>query len=135
MIIKYFDATQKKFLEIEVNDEVGKVWNEENTKIGTVERNQRRYERSLDALIDTYELEPADPNVDIEQTIIDREDAQRLQTAIARADLNTEQRDLLRSVFFYGKTIGQVAEEKGVDHSAISHRLERIYKKLKEILK
>lgn len=62
-----------------------------------------------------------------------REDAARLLSAMEA--LSPAQRELVLKVYFNGKSVTSIADEEGVDKSAISHRLERIYRKLKKILK
>ena len=62
-----------------------------------------------------------------------REDAARLLSAMEA--LSPAQQELVLKVYFNGRSCASIAAEEGVDKSAISHRLERIYKKLRKILK
>jgi RNA polymerase sigma-70 factor (ECF subfamily) len=67
------------------------------------------------------------------ETELDKaEDTKNLYTAISK--LLKEQQELIKKIFYGNKTITEIAKELGVDKSAISHRLERIYKKLKGFL-
>jgi RNA polymerase sigma factor (sigma-70 family) len=52
----------------------------------------------------------------------------------AVAKLSAEQQRLVGKVFFEGKSLTDIAREQGVDKSAISHRLKRIFKKLAKFL-
>lgn len=52
----------------------------------------------------------------------------------ALAKLLPEQADLIRKIFYEGHTVQEIATMQGVDKSAISHRLQRAYKKLKNFL-
>ena len=61
-----------------------------------------------------------------------REDMARLFSAMEA--LSPTQRELVEKVYFEGHSCASIAAEEGVDKSAISHRLERIQKKLKKIL-
>ena len=62
-----------------------------------------------------------------------REDTARLLSAMEA--LSPAQQELVLKVYFNGRSCASIAAEEGVDKSAISHRLERIYKKLRKILK
>jgi len=62
-----------------------------------------------------------------------REDMARLLSAMEA--LSPAQRELVLKVYFKGQSVTSIAAEEGVDKSAISHRLERIYRKLRKILK
>ena len=64
---------------------------------------------------------------------IDGEEFAELRDAIAK--LKPEQQELLKKVFWEGIKQVDIAKSEGVDDSAISWRLARIYKRLKKILK
>lgn len=60
------------------------------------------------------------------------EDTEQLdRLASAMAHLNEKQRDLVRAVYFDGVSVNEYAAKEGVDHSAISHRLQTIHNKIK----
>ncbi len=69
---------------------------------------------------------------DTERAVEHREDMARLYSAMEA--LSPSQRELVEKVYFEERKITDIAAEEGVDKSAISHRLERIHKKLKKIL-
>ena len=69
---------------------------------------------------------------DTERGAEHREDMARLYSAMEA--LSPSQRELMKKVYFEERKITDIAAEEGVDKSAISHRLERIHKKLKKIL-
>jgi len=62
---------------------------------------------------------------------IDGEEFAELRDAIAK--LKPEQQELLKKVFWEGIKQVDIAKSEGVDDSAISWRLARIYKRLKKI--
>ena len=64
---------------------------------------------------------------------IDGEEFAELRDAIAK--LKPEQQELLKKVFWEGIKQVDIAKSEGVDDSAISWRLARIYKRLKKNLK
>ena len=64
---------------------------------------------------------------------IDGEEFAELRDAIAK--LKPEQQELLKKVFWEGIKQVDIAKSEGVDDSAISWRLARIYKRLKKSLK
>ena len=79
-----------------------------------------------------YEGEPFISEADTEGEVERREDMARLFSAMKA--LSPAQRELVEKVYFEGRSCASIAAEEGVDKSAISHRLERIHKKLKKIL-
>lgn len=50
-------------------------------------------------------------------------------------DLNPRQKELIKLIYFEGKTQEQVAKEFGVTKPAINQALDRIYKKIKKLKK
>ena len=71
-------------------------------------------------------------NADIEADIIRAEEFSKLYTAIAK--LKPQQQDMVESIFLKGISVSDYAAHQGVHHSAISHRLKTVYKKLKKFL-
>lgn len=66
---------------------------------------------------------------DIETTLFD-EDYEDLYRAIEK--LKPKQRELVKKIFWEGVRTMDIAAVEGVNHSAISHRMETIYKRLKK---
>ena len=57
---------------------------------------------------------------------------ERLHIAITK--LKPKQRDLIISIYFRHISVNDYAEKEGVDHSAISHRLQTAKNNLKKFL-
>lgn len=108
---------------------VQQIMNEEfnNTTFNNNQTETRRHV-SFDA------LEELDIDFVGEQGVtIDGEEFAELRDAIAK--LKPEQQELLKKVFWEGIKQVEIAKSEGVDDSAISWRLARIYKRLKKSLK
>ena len=80
-----------------------------------------------------------DAGHDFEDRLFDMDDAldekillTRLQEALKT--LTSEQQWLVNEFYFIGRSNRDIAKELGVDKSAVSHKLERILKKLKNFL-
>ena len=71
-------------------------------------------------------------DADVLEKALCRIDAEALRRALPM--LMPKQQDLVRRVFFLGERPSDIAEAEGVDKSAITHRLERIYRQLKKSL-
>jgi RNA polymerase sigma factor (sigma-70 family) len=104
-------------------------------ELDRLERNVNQKETRRHASLDAFNLDgnlfPSD--VDVEAECIQNEEYQALYKAIDQ--LLPQQQELIKKVFFEKCTIVSIAREEGVGESAIRDRLNRIYKKLKEILK
>lgn len=100
-----------------------------------LERNVNQKETRRHASLEAFNLDgnlfPSD--VDVEAECIQNEEYEALHKAIDQ--LLPQQQELIKKVFFEKRTIISIAREEGVGESAIRDRLNRIYKKLKEILK
>lgn len=59
-------------------------------------------------------------------------DEERLRTAIQKLDL--DQQAMIRAIYFEGVSVNDYAARMGVTQSAISHRLQTVRKKLKNLL-
>lgn len=68
----------------------------------------------------------------ISELFKDMGEAEKLKIAIKH--LSDKQQSLIKAIYFEGVTVNEYAKKEGVDHSAISHRLKTIYKKLKKLL-
>ena len=129
MKIRY-EFANGEFSEIEVDDSLGELLVDFDRQEYNNDHKETRRHISLDGM--DYEgalfAAPADPAVEV----LKREELARLLRAMA--SLSPDQRELVRRVYFENQRIVDIAREQGVDKSAISHRLERIYKKLKKHL-
>lgn len=130
MKIKYEFVTGE-VSEIEVEDGMGELLVDFDRQEYNNNHKETRRHVSLDGM--EYEGELFISELDTAGEIERREDMERLFRALDR--LSPAQRELVLKVYFEGRTCISIAAEEGVDKSAISHRLERIYKKLKKFLK
>ena len=118
-------------VELEVSDE----WASVLAELDRLERNNDKKEKrrhySLEAC--TYEgAEYAVEDKGISALFGGLGDAERLNEALTH--LSSKQQALIRAIYFEGVTVNEYAKKEGVDHSAISHRLRTIYKKLKKFI-
>ena len=117
--------------ELEVEPEVAETIKELNRQEYNNNQKESRRHTSLSSM--EYEDERfAARNSDVLEKILRRIDAEALRRALPI--LTPAQQDLVRRVFFLGERPSGIAEAEGVDNSAITHRLERIYRQLKKSL-
>lgn len=116
--------------EIEVEENLGELLVDLDRQQYNNDHKETRRHTSLDGM--GYEGEFFVSDADTAGEVEWREDIARLFAAMER--LNPAQRELLLKVYFKEQSCASIAEAEGVDKSAISHRLERIYKKLKKYL-
>lgn len=117
--------------EIEVDEGLGELLVDFDRQQYNNDHKETRRHVSLDGM--DYEGELFTSAEDTEGELMRREDTARLMEAMKT--LSPSQRELLLKVYFNGRSLVSIAVEEGVDKSSISHRLERIYKKLKKFLK
>lgn len=117
--------------EIEVDEGLGELLVDFDRQQYNNDHKETRRHVSLDGM--DYEGELFTSAEDTEGELLRREDTARLMEAMEA--LSPSQRELLLKVYFNGRSLVSIAAEEGVDKSSISHRLERIYKKLKKFLK
>ena len=117
--------------ELEVEQEVANALKElDRQEYNNTQKETRRH-TSLSAV--EYEDERfAARNADVLEKILHRMDAEAFRRALSV--LTPAQQDLVRRVFFLGERPSDIAKAEGVDKSAITHRLERIYRQLKKSL-
>jgi len=117
--------------ELEVELEIADALKElERQEYNNTQKETRRH-TSLSAV--EYEDERfAARNTDVLEKTLHRMDAEALRRALAM--LTLAQQDLVRRVFFLGERPSDIAKAEGIDKSAITHRLERIYRQLKKTL-
>lgn len=117
--------------EIEVDEGLGELLVDFDRQQYNNDHKETRRHVSLDGM--DYEGELFTSAEDTEGELMRREDTARLMEAMKT--LSPSQRELVLKVYFNGRSLVSIAAEEGVDKSSISHRLERIYKKLKKFLK
>ena len=133
MKIKYefVDGTK----EIEVDEEIYKASEEINEQIKRNDRRETR--RHISTNKGDYEYEQADESADIEQQIIEKEELDHRRKQLEKLNnllpqLNTEQQKLIRSVFFIGIPLKELAKQHGTSYQAIQNRLKKILAKLRK---
>lgn len=115
---------------VEVDEHLGGMLLDLDRQQENNDRKETRRHFSLDGM--DYEGEIFASAEDTEREAVRREDMARLYSAMEA--LSPAQRELVKKVYFEERKITDIAREEGVDKSAVSHRLERIHKKLKKIL-
>ena len=116
--------------EVEVDESLGGMLLDLDRQQYNNDHKETRRHVSLDGM--DYEGELFVSAEDTEGETERREDMARLFSAMEV--LSPDQRELVEKVYFEERKITDIAHEEGVDKSAVSHRLERIHKKLKNIL-
>lgn len=117
-------------VEIEVSEEWGGILVELDRQEYNISHKETRRHYSLD----TCPFEGADFAVEdeaLEALFSEPTAAERLHTAIAK--LKPEQQKLIRAIYFEGISVNDYAKLEGCTQSAISHRLQTVRKKLKEL--
>lgn len=131
MKIKYEFLTGET-VEIDVPETIGKVLTGIDKDAKNNDRRESRRHHSMDALTELG-VQLAAASEELTDAIEVRETREALRQALDK--LLPQQRKLLQKIYFgNGRTIADVAREEGVTVSAISHRLDLIYKKLRKLL-
>jgi len=123
-VIKY-EFCDGTVSEVEVSDALFAVHERIDKRIENGERRETRRHNSLEQLAERRDTEIIDGRVDVETDYIKSE-------AKLLSMLSDNERELLESVYIDGKTMAEIAREKGVAHSTIKTKIYRILKKLKE---
>lgn len=146
MKIKYSFANET--IEIEVTDDWGAIV----LDLDREEKNLNRKETRRHTALDSYDYidTDADSNprlsrdafeyrngicADSAEIVADLESKytrQHIREAVVK--LKTAQCELINAIYFDGVSVNDYAKREGVDHSAISHRLQTAYKQLKKLL-
>ena len=93
------------------------------------ELKETRRHQSLDLSLENgHEFE--DEESDLEEKLIKDEMYEELHKAIST--LSKEQQWLIYEIYFKGRSQAEIAQELGIDHTAIRNRLRKIYKKIKK---
>lgn len=117
--------------ELEVEQEIAKTLKElDRQEYNNTQKETRRH-TSLNAA--EYEDERFTArDVDVHEKALCRIEVEALRRALPM--LTSAQQDLVWRVFFLGEHPSDIAKAEEVDKSAITHRLERIYRQLKKSL-
>ena len=132
----YFINAQGKRISVEVSDEIAKQYRDSLREEWRGDAYEKYYTKSLDGIIEAGR-DFEDEQNDVEESILKAETERvknlRLEYLHKALDsLLPEQKELLMEVYFNGVTQREIAEREGVDESAVSKRMERIYKRLKK---
>jgi len=111
--------------EVEVSDALFAVHKRIDKRIENGDRRETRRHNSLEQLAERRDTEIIDGRVDVETDYIKSEEK-------SLSMLSDNERELLESVYIDGKTMAEIAREKGVAHSTVKTKIYRILKKLKE---
>lgn len=122
-----------KIVEIEASEAIARVLADFKREDENYRRKMRRHNLiSLDALRDETEFEPVDPNVNIEESLIAKEERSELTAALKTLD--KKNRELIQTIYFNEIPVQEYAEKKGVSFQSVYKRLLKIYDKIKNIL-
>ncbi len=129
IIYKFSDGTKKT---IQVEDEVYEEYENLEVENKRTDRKETRRHISLDYLNEQgIDFESAESNP--EEITFTKDLQNQVQKGIKT--LNSKQQELVKNVYFEGKTLSEIAKEKGISKSAITQQMQVIYKNLKTILK
>lgn len=121
-----------KYIDVEVTQEFAQAFEQLKEEEKSNERRETRRHLSLEALTEEgFQVE--DPKADIEDQLYKKLENNALVSAIKSLDPN--QKWLIEQVFFLNRTQQDIAEELGVNHTAVRNRLRKIYKKMKKFFK
>ncbi|MBT3273417.1 MAG: sigma-70 family RNA polymerase sigma factor [Spirochaetales bacterium] len=118
-------------VEIEVIEEWGNVLIDLDRQEYNNDHKETRRHTTLNNRIEEGEWLAVE-DADITAMFADEPNDKRVKQAIAR--LKPKQRELINAVCFEGVTVNEYAAREGVDQSAISHRLQTVYKNIKKLL-
>ena len=118
-------------VEVEVTDEFASLYEQMDEVEKRVNRKETRRHQSLETLVEGG-FQIADPDSDIEETLIKQYDIDRLHRALAV--LTDDQKWLVEQVFYYGRKQSEIAVELGVCKQALNNRITRVIKKIKKFL-
>ena len=129
MKIVYQSVTES--IEIEVEEEWAAVVRDLDREEYNNDHRETRRHCSLDALNLDDAYIPS--GVDVEAEVAELMENEQLFAALAT--LEPEQQSLVRRVYLSGDKIVDIAAEEGVSEAAVRHRLQRVFSRLKKILK
>ena len=131
MKIRYEFATGE-VSEVEVSEELGRALEEIAHKAKLRDRAESRRHDSFEALVEQGAQFAAQ-----QASVEELAEAALDKAALLRAmqDLEPQKRELVRMVYFDGRSIASIARRTDVDESAVRRRLTRTHKRLKKFLK
>ena len=103
----------------------------EEYKAQLIDRRETRRHQSLEtSMASGFDI--IDESTDIEEATLRKIDAEKLRQALQM--LEPQQKWLLEQIFVKGKSKVEIARELGVWKTAISNRLQKIYRRIKKFL-
>lgn len=136
MIISYEFITGEK-MEIEVEDGIGEVMIEIEEMQSRRNRAETRRHSSFESMQENKDghvsEQFADKKTDVEQTVIDSDEKERLHRAVQKLD-DTDAL-IVKGYFFEDKTMAVIGKELGISEVAVSKRIKKIPNKIKKFLK
>lgn len=129
MKIRY-EFANGEISEVEVSEELGRTLAEMTHRAALRDRAETRRHVSLDKLL-SLGAQIGDGNASVEELTERALDMAALRRAVDQ--LEPQQRALVQKVFYENRSIASIAREEGVNPATVSHRLERIYRKLSKI--
>lgn len=138
MKIKYTFVTGET-VEIELDKKWQGIFAELNSREQAVNKKETRRHVTLDVLgtegkwLEDSQYDPAE----IIEDEIRRDERKKIYEELRKewAKLTEAQRKLMTEIYTENLSVNEYAKREGVDHSAISHRIERIKRKLERALK
>lgn len=127
MKVKYQFAVET--VEVEVDEIWGEMLMDMDRREYNNDHKETRRHAPLYEMDQDDSLFPAEDNV--EEEILRKEEMKEVAAALEL--LNAEQLWLVKKIYFECISVNSVATELGVDHSAVSHRLRTIRKKLEKV--
>lgn len=117
--------------EVEVTEELGAAIEAMERKAGLKDRAETRRHTSLNRLLDdgAQFVDVAD----VERTTMLSIDVSALLCAVGQ--LQPQQRELVRNVYFEGRSFADIARDEGISEYAVRDRLARVHVKIRKTLK
>ena len=129
MKIRY-EFANGEISEVEVSEELGRTLAEMTHRAALRDRAETRRHVSLDKLL-SLGAQIGDGSPSVEELTEQALDLAALRRAVDQ--LEPQQQALVQKVFYENRSIASIAREEGVNPATVSHRLERIYRKLNKI--
>ena len=126
-IIKY--EVNGKQIDIEVTEEFARKYARIETEEKRINRKETRRHQSLNTLIEGG-FQMADINGDIEEKALRKEDIIQFRNALKT--LTTDQKWLIKQIFYYGRKQCEIARELRIDVTSVRDRLRVVYKKIRK---
>jgi RNA polymerase sigma factor (sigma-70 family) len=118
-------------VEIEVSEDWGNILIDLDRQEYNVNHRETRRHTTLNSENEDGEWLAVE-DAEIDALFTEEGGAEKLHSAISQ--LSPKQQKLVQAIYFDGISVNDYATGEGVDQSAISHRLQTIYKKIKKFL-